>query len=206
MVTFVHKDYQVIDSKTVFQGYFAIEQVVLKHRLFNGGWSNTYQREIFERGDAAAVVLYDPCLEKVVLLEQFRPGAVSSTRSPWMIEVVAGIIEQGETAEGVARREAFEEAGQRIDDLITIGSYFTTPGGSSEKITLYCALVDAKDAGGIFGLEHENEDIRVFTLSLDEVSKGLEQGLFENATALIAMQWLVLNHQKMAKTYNLPKK
>ena len=87
MVTFVHKDYQVIDSKTVFQGYFAIEQVIFKHRLFNGGWSNTYQREIFERGDAAAVVLYDPNLEEVVLLEQFRPGAVSSARShnlcPW---------------------------------------------------------------------------------------------------------------------------
>lgn len=197
MVTFVHKDFQIIESKRAFQGYFAIEQVIFKHRLFKGGWSDAYQREIFERGNASAVILYDPNLQQVVLLEQFRPGALSSTKSPWMIEIVAGIIEEGETAENVAIREAEEEAGQVIDNLIEIGSYFTTPGGSSEKITLYCARVDATDATGIFGLEDENEDIRVFTMTLDEVSKGLEEGLFENATALIAMQYLLLNKQKL---------
>jgi ADP-ribose pyrophosphatase len=197
MVTFVHKDFQIIDTKTVFQGYFSVEQVIFKNRLFKGGWSEAYQREIFERGSASAVILYDPSLEQVVLLEQFRPGALSSTKSPWMIEVVAGIIEEGETPEKVAIREAEEEAGQVIDNLIEIGSYFTTPGGSTEKITLYCARVDASNANGIFGLEDENEDIRVFTMTLDEVSKGLGDGLFENATALIAMQYILLNKQKL---------
>ena len=202
MHTYTHNDYQIIERKRVFQGYFAIDQLTIKHRLFDGQWSNEFKRELFERGDAAAVLLYDPQLQKVVLLEQFRAGALNSDKSPWMIEVVAGIIEQGETAREVVIREAEEEAGQQISELIKIGHYFATPGGSSEKLTLYCARVDASDAAGIFGLEDEDEDIRVFTLTLDEVAKGLDDGIFENATSLIAMQWLLLNHEKLNKTWN----
>ena len=204
MYKFTENDYQIIDKKTVFQGYFAVDKLTLKHRLYDGNWSGSFQREIFERGNAAAVLLYDSLLERVVLQEQFRVGALSSTKSPWMVEVVAGIIEEGETAEGVAIREAKEEAGQTISNLIEIGSYFTTPGGSSEKLTLYCAQVNANNADGIFGLKDENEDIRVFTMSLDEVKRGLEENVFENSTCIIALQWLLLNHHKLnEKWYNL---
>jgi len=197
MQTYGHDDYQIIERKRVFQGYFAVDQLTIKHRLFDGSWSNEFQREIFERGNAAAVLLYDPDLQKVVLLEQFRVGALASEKTPWMYEVVAGIIEQGEVAKAVAIREAEEEAGQQITELIEISNYFATPGGSSEKLALYCARVDATDAEGIFGLENENEDIRVFTMGLDEVRKGLDEGLFENATSLIALQWLLLNCERV---------
>jgi len=195
--TFKHSDCEITNSDRVFQGYFAIDKYTVRHRLFSGGWSNEFQREIFERGNAAAVLLYDPDLRKVILLEQFRMGALASEKSPWMIEVVAGIIEQGETAEEVARRESIEEAGQEIDQMIEIGNVFSTPGGSTEQLILYCARVDASNAGGIFGLEHENEDIRVLTMSLDEVRSGLDDGLFENATSIISLQWLLLNLEKV---------
>lgn len=201
MLTFTHHDYQIVEKKRQFEGYFAVDQLTLKHRLFNGQWSPLFQREIFERGNAAAVLLYDPDLQQVILLEQFRVGAMSSARSPWMIEVVAGIIEDGETPQEVVIREAEEEAGQFITQLFEIGRYFSTPGGSSEKVTLYCARVDSSNAAGIFGLEDENEDIRVFTMGLSEVAKGLEENLFENATCLIAMQWLLLNTDKLAKMW-----
>ena len=197
MTKFTDDDYQIIDKKTVFQGYFAVDKLTLKHRLYNGNWSRSFQREIFERGSAAAVLLYDPLLGRVVLQEQFRIGALSSTKSPWMLEVVAGIIEQGETAESVAIREAKEEAGQVISDLVEICSYFSTPGGSSEKVTLYCAQVDANNADGVFGLEEENEDINVFSLSIEEVKQGLEDNIFENATCIVALQWLLLNQKKL---------
>ncbi|MCP4273307.1 MAG: NUDIX domain-containing protein [Gammaproteobacteria bacterium] len=197
MPTFKRSDCEIINCDRVFQGYFAIDKFTVKHRLFSGGWSNEFQREIFERGNAAAVLLYDPDLQKVILLEQFRMGALASDRSPWMIEVVAGIIEQGETPEEVARRESVEEAGQEIDQIIEIGNIFSTPGGSTEQLFLYCARVDASDADGIFGLEHENEDIRVFTMNLDDVRNGLSEGLFENATSIISLQWLLLNLEKV---------
>jgi len=203
MTSFSDDDYQIIEKKTLFQGYFAIEEFTLKHRLFKGGWSDSFQREIFERGSAAAVLLFDPILQKVVLLEQFRAGALSSEKGPWMIEVVAGIIEQGETPEGVVIREALEEAGQVISDPVEIASYYSTPGGSTEKVTLYCARVDASNADGIFGLQEENEDIRVFTMDLEEVKKGLSQGQFDNSTCLIALQWLILNLEKLNEIWNI---
>jgi len=201
MLTFTHDDYQILDRKRVFQGYFAVDEITLKHRTFDGQWSNRFQRELFERGDAAAVLLYDPILQQVVLLEQFRAGAMNSERSPWMLEIVAGIIDEGETAKEVVIREAYEESGQTITDPIEIGSYFVTPGGSSEKLTLYCARADASNAAGIYGLPDENEDIRVFTMTIDEVEKGLNDGDFENATSLIAMQWLLLNREKLHKIW-----
>lgn len=203
MLTYTHDDYEILDRKRCYQGYFAIDKLTLRHKLFDGSWSAEFQREIFERGSAAAVLLYDPDLQQVVLLEQFRAGALNSDKSPWMIEVVAGIIEPGETPEEVVIREAEEEAGQNINDPVEILSYFSTPGGSSEALTLYCARVDASNAAGIYGLEHENEDIRVFTMSLDEVRQGLDNNLFENATCLIAMQWLLLNRDKLHKIWNI---
>jgi len=201
MLTFTHDDCQIIERKRVFQGYFAVDELTLRHRYFDGQWSKTFQRELFERGDAAAVLLYDPNREEVVLLEQFRTGALNSDKSPWMIEIVAGIIEKGEQAKEVVIREAFEESGQKISDPFEIGSYFVTPGGSSEKLTLYCARADAKNAAGIFGLADENENIRVFTMDLQQVEKGLNTGLFENATSIIALQWLLLNQDKLHKMW-----
>lgn len=198
MSQFNHQDCEVLSKERSFQGYFAIDTYQLKHRLFSGGWSEPFQRELFERGHAAAVVLYDPKREAVVLLEQFRIGALTSDTSPWMIEIVAGIIEEGESPESVAIRESYEEAGQQIDNIQFIGRYFCTPGASSESIYLYCALVDSEKAGGVFGLAHEQEDIRAFTMTLDEVREGLKQGIFENATSIIGMQWLLLNHQDLS--------
>jgi len=199
MQTFKHADCEIKKRDRVFQGYFAVDKLTIRHKLFAGGWSNEFQREVFERGNAAAVLLYDPQLQKVILLEQFRVGALNSETSPWMIEVVAGIIEQDETARDVVIREAEEEAGQEIHELIKIGEVFTTPGGSSEQLVFYCAKADASNANGIFGLEHE--DIRVFTMDLDEIREGLEQGIFENAITIISLQWLLLNLEKVHKIW-----
>jgi len=201
MAQFDHKDFRIVEKIRTFQGYFAIDEYQIEHKLFNGGWSQTFSRELFERGDASAVILFDPEREAVVLLEQFRVGALNSEHSPWMIEIVAGIIEAGETSESVAIREAKEEAGQDIEQLEYIGKYYSTPGGSSESISLFCARVDSSSAGGVFGLEHEQEDIRVFTMTLNEVESGLNRGLIENATTIIAMQWLLLNHQRLKKQW-----
>ena len=185
---------EVRDKTTAFKGYFQIDRYRLRHRKFDGGWTEEMTREIFERGHAAAVLLYDPERDTVVLIEQFRPGAYAAGLDPWHIEVVAGIIEEGETPEAVVRREAVEEAGCTVADLHPIGTFLATPGGSSETTTLFCGRCDSRGLGGIHGLEHEQEDIRVLTLGREEALERLAGGAVVNLPAVAALQWLALNH------------
>lgn len=194
-------DVDVLTCETRFQGYFRIDSYRLRHRQFNGGWSGPMDREIFERGQAVAIVLYDPVKDLLVLIEQFRPGVhaavctgqIDGVDSPWLIEIVAGIIDKGETPETVARREAMEEAGCRVGELTFINRIFASPGGSSETVALYFALIEAPAEGGIHGLDHEHEDIRVLLVSPDEVNRWMDEGRIINGPALVGLQWFRLN-------------
>lgn len=187
----------VMEKITPFQGYFRIDRYTLRHRRHDGGWTGPMTREIFERGHAAGVLLYDPVRDEVTLLEQFRPGALAAGWHPWLIEVVAGIIDDDASPEDVAIREAQEEAGAVISDLVPIYKYLVTPGGSSETMALYCARVDSRSLGGLHGLEEECEDIRVFSVAADEAIGWLESGRILNSCAIIALQWLALNRQRL---------
>lgn len=188
---------EIIEKTTSFQGYFRIDRYTLRHRRHDGGWTAPMTREIFERGHASAVLLYDPVRDEVGLIEQFRPGALAAGWHPWLIEVVAGIIDDGATPEAVAIREAHEEASVTIQDLVPICTYLVTPGGSSESMALYCARVDAGTLGGIHGLEEEGEDIRVFSVPSDEAIDWIASGRVVNSCAIIALQWLALNRQRL---------
>lgn len=193
----VPADVEIEASETVFQGYFRIDRYRLRHRKHDGGWTGPMTREVFERGHAAAVLQYDPRRDEVVLLRQFRIGALAGGKAGWQTEVVAGIIEPGEQPEEVARRESVEESGITVDALIPMYHYLASPGGTSESVRLYCALVDASDVGGIYGLDHENEDIRVDAVAWSEAWEMLEGGTIDNAPAIIAMQWLALNRTRL---------
>ena len=195
-------DLQVLARDRVFDGYFHMDRWRLKHRLFGGGWSAEITRECLERGHAVAVLPYDPVRDEVVLIEQFRVGAAASAPSPnwpsppspWLIETVAGIVEDGEAPEDVAGRETLEESGCRLLDLWPITSYLVTPGCSSETIGLYLGRVDASKAGGIHGLDHEHEDIRVFTLKAEQAFRLVADRTINNGTIIICLQWLQINY------------
>lgn len=187
------KQYDILEKKTVFQGYFRIDRYTVKFEKYKGGWSKPVLREVFKRGVAAAVLLYDPELDQVVLIEQFRIGALKDKRSPWLLEVVAGIIEEGETAADVAKRETLEEAGLPIKKLIPITQYWVSPGGCTETVDLFCAIVDASQAGGVHGLDEEAEDIKVIAMPSDEALNKINTGEICNAPTIIALQWLALN-------------
>ena len=188
---------EIAKREELFLGYFRIDRYHLRHRLFAGGMSAPFMREIFERGHAAAVLPYDPARDEVVLIEQFRPGALAAGFHPWLIEPVAGIIEPGESAESVARREAVEEAGCDIAALVPMHHYLTSPGGTSESCALFCGKVDAARAGGIHGLDDENEDIRVTAVPFAQARAWLDEGRLNNALTIIAIQWLALNREKL---------
>ena len=187
-----------IESHSIcFQGFFRIEKFRLRHELFKGGMSETMSRELFERGQAVAVLPYDPVLDRVVLIEQFRIGALNDPQGPWLTEIVAGMIAEGETVEAVARREAEEEAGCVIGELLPICRFYPSPGGCSESVILFCGRVDASNVGGIYGLAHEHEDIRVFTAGFAEAMEWIESGRINSAAPIMALQWLALNKGKV---------
>ena len=195
------KDVDILEKTEAFKGYFRVDRYRLRHRLFSGGWSPEITREVFERGHAAAVLPYDPARDAVVLIEQFRIGAYAADHKPWLLEVVAGIIEGGEPPEEVVRREAVEEAGCTITDLVPIATYLVSPGGTSESISIFCGRVDSKGLGGIHGLASEHEDIRVIVMPFAEAEDRLRAGQIDNATALISLQWLALNRERLREIW-----
>ena len=163
---------------------------MLSNQLFNGSWSPVYTREVFERGHAAAVLLIDSKREEVVFVEQFRPGAIETETNPWLVELVAGMIEEDETPEAVVYREAIEESGSEILKLRKICEYLVSPGGTTERIWLYVAEINSRKIADYAGLDDENEDIRVHCITMKEAFKWLENGQINNAMTLIAVQWL----------------
>ncbi len=199
------KDVEVLEKTTPFRGYFRLDHYRLKHRLFEGGWSGEMSREVFERGHAVSVLPYDPDLDRVVLIEQFRPGAYASLSSgwfddgasPWLVECVAGIIEKGESPEDVARREMVEETGLEITDIQPIHHYLVSPGGSSESVFSFCGRVDATNAEGIFGITDEHENIRVFSVPTDDAFGLMDRGRIYNAMTIISLQWLAANRERV---------
>jgi ADP-ribose pyrophosphatase len=193
--------WNIVNHEIVFQGYFRMEKYTLNHELFAGGESGDFQREIFERGSAVAVLPYDPQRDEVVLIDQFRAGAIGSIDPPWLKEVVAGIIEPGESQREVAERETMEEAGCQILDLEKISQYFVSPGGTTEQCVLFCGRVDSEGVGGIFGLEHEFEDIRTEAVSLEKARAWLEDGTINSAASIIALQWLLLNRDRLRRKW-----
>lgn len=201
MQTFTSKDVEILDQQTVYRGYFSVEKYQLRHRLFSGNWSPSITREVFERGHAAAALLFDPILNKIVLIEQFRIGVLNKNDNPWLLELVAGIIDAGENPTQVTIRETQEEAGLITQELIPICKYWVSPGASTETITLFCARVDAGNAGGIHGLTEENEDIRVHIVDIKDAYQLVADGKVRDASTIIALQWLQLHEQEIRKQW-----
>lgn len=195
-------DYEIIQREVLYEGFLSMVRYHLRIKLFNGNWSNTMTREVMERTSAVGVLLYDPILDQVVFIEQFRPGAIKDPH-PWLIEVVAGVLEVKEAPTDVAIREADEEAGCEILDLYPICEYFVSPGGSNEYLWLYCGRIDASNAGGIHGLKEENEDIRTLTLPADEAFILLREGRIKTSPAIISLQWLQLNREWLKQLWQI---
>ncbi|WP_148243434.1 ADP-ribose diphosphatase [Enterobacter asburiae] len=196
-VTFAKNDVEIIARETLYSGFFSMDLYRFRHRLFNGEMSGEIRREIFERGHAAVLLPFDPVRDEVVLVEQIRIAAYDVSESPWLLEMVAGMIEEGESVEDVARREALEEAGLVVGRTKPVLSYLASPGGTSERLSIMVGEVDATTAEGIHGLADENEDIRVHVVSREQAYQWVEEGLIDNAASVIALQWLQLHYQTL---------
>jgi ADP-ribose pyrophosphatase len=194
---------EILDRKTVYKGFFRVDLYHLRHRLHAGGWSVPLSREVFERGRTVGVLLYDPQEDAIVLVEQFRLPAHLAGFSAWQLEIVAGIVDHaGESETAVAHREAQEEAGVAIiGDLVPVHRYLPSPGGSTERVDLFCGRVDARTANGIHGLAAEHEDIKVVVKSYREAMKLLRANRIENGPTVLALHWLAANRAKLRRRW-----
>ena len=195
--SFDRDDVEVLKRETVYQGFYRLDRYELRHRLFAGGFGAAIDREVLERGDAVAVLPYDPVRDEVVMIEQFRIGGYVNGEAAWMLEIPAGAVDDGEHAEAAARREALEEASLHLSQLWPVLRYYSSPGTLSERIIVYCAPVDASGAGGVHGLDDENEDIRVVVVPFADAMAAIDDGRIVASPAVIALQWLALNRDRL---------
>ncbi len=194
-------DVEILSVEPCHRGFFSLDRYRLRHRRFDGTWSDAFNREMFQPPGAVAVLPYDPARDRLVLVEQFRLGAHLTGRPAWLIEVVGGMAEPGRTAEQVAHSEVAEEAGLTVLDLAPVAAFLPSPGTSTERIEMFCARVDSAGAGGVHGLAEEHENIRVRIVPAGEVPALLESGRIENAYTLIALQWFLLNRDRLSRLW-----
>lgn len=193
---------EFIERTTLSDGFFPLILCTVRHSLFAGGMSRPFSREVLQRDPVAAVLPYDPVRDTVVLLEQFRAGKMlAGAADPWMVEIVAGIIEEGESAEDMARREAQEEANCEILALERLPGFYPSAGGCSEYVHMFCGKVDSEGLGGIHGLDHEDEDIRVWVEPADRALERLERGELDNAITIVALQWLAVHRERLQEAW-----
>jgi len=197
-----HPDVEIAGSQTVSARYLRIDTLRFRHRLFSGEWSAERNYDVLRRGQAVAIVLYDPDHDRVVLIEQFRLPALLAGSSPWQLEAAAGLIDTDETPQAVAVRETREETGLAvIGEPIPIQHYLSSAGNSDEGIFLFCGRVDSTAAAGVHGLPEEHEDIRVVVKTLAEVEVLLDTGAIESGHSLIGLYWLLRHRDRLRRLW-----
>jgi ADP-ribose pyrophosphatase len=192
-LTFGAQDVRILDDQTVWSGHYAMRRVTLQHKRFAGGWSDPVVRELFERGDAVAVLPYDPVTDSLVMIEQFRPGAMRNDDSPWMLELIAGVVEAGESDLEVAHREAMEEAACVLSELVPIATVFPSAGACTEQVRVFCGRVSSASIGGLHGVADEDEDILVHSIARMDALQMVRDDRIPNGHTLIALQWLQIH-------------
>ncbi|MCC4309924.1 NUDIX domain-containing protein [Alcanivorax marinus] len=199
---FTAEDVEILERETPFQGFFRVERLTLRHRHYQGGWGAPVKRELFVRPPAAAVLPYDPVRGEILLVEQFRVGALEWRDTPWCLELVAGLADKdGEPVADLVRREALEEAGVEIGELRPVAHYMPSPGGSNERLQVFVGRADLSGAGGIHGVAEEGEDIRVVVQPVSAIEALLQSGRVDNAASLITLQWLLLNREALDREW-----
>ena len=184
------RQWNIKSREVVYSGFYQMDTISFQHDLHGGGSTDVVERELFVRGNVVGLIVYDPASDCTVLLEQFRIGAMHQRPDPWLMEIIAGMIDTDETPVQVAIREAKEEAGLVLTDVRLAMHYLASPGASTEEVFLYYAETDLSGAGGHYGLPDEDEDIRVSVVQAEEAFTMMDKRIVKNALSIIGLQWL----------------
>ena len=202
--SFSAEDVTIHSRKRLFQGFFAIDGYELSYRTFSGGRTPLLSRELFTRDkNAVGVLAWDRKTDEVALIEQFRPGALKDEKSPWLIEMAGGLIDDGESEIEAALREVYEETGLEIkeSDLYRISSVYSSPGGMSERVTIFVANTSLEHLPSHGGESCEDEDIRIFRVKSDEAYENVKNGNIRAAIAMIAIMALKLEKAEIERFF-----
>ena len=186
--------YKIINKKNLYSGFFGLNKYEFVHEKHNGDWTDIVEREIFSGAHVSTLLPYDPIKKEIVLIKQFRAGNLSRYDGDYLYEIVAGIIDKGESAEQTAKRECLEETGCEVEKIIPIQGYFPSPGSTEEYYDLFLGEIKTFEGERIMGLEKENEDILVKSFKIDEVKKMLKEKKIKNGLTLVALQWFFLDY------------
>lgn len=189
--------FRILARDRVHDGFYRLDVLTVSHERFLGGWTRPLRRELLVQRPAVAVLPYDPTRDLVVLVEQFRTGCVDQPGEPWLIEAVAGLVEQGEAPPDVAAREVREETGLAICRSEFVCRYHASPGGTSEQVDVFVAEVDAGVGAGVFGVAHEDEDIRTLVVPALEAFAMVADGRIIAANSVIPLLWLQLHRDRL---------
>lgn len=173
-------------KRRVYDGFFKLDEVTVSHERFDGSMSSDKPLLVFERGDAVAALIFNRGKGRIILVEQFKAPTMDKSHG-WITEVMAGMIRPGESAGDAVVREALEETGYRIRDPELVAKFFSSPGGSSERIFLYYAVVTEADkvaSGG--GNRAEGEDIRLLEMTPEDLFDQLQTGAVDDPKLIIA--------------------
>ena len=193
---------EVLERRRVHDGFFRLDLIRLRHERFDGGWSPPLRRELLVQRPAVVALPYEPEQDLVVLIEQFRTGCVDDPGEPWLVEAPAGLVEDGEAPEAVARREVREETGLVVGRLAFACRYHASPGGTTERVHVFVAEVTAAgEGGGTFGVAREHEDIRTHVVPAEEAFRMAEDGRVVTANGLIPLLWLRLHRERLRREW-----
>jgi ADP-ribose pyrophosphatase len=204
-----HADTEIESVDTVWKGRFPLQVVRFRHRRFDGAMSELRTWELWRRGNAAAVLPYDPVTDSVVVIEQFRLPAQAAGLPPVLVELAAGLADGNELPEQIIRREAQEEMGLHVERLEKIGDFLLTPGGCDENCSLFAGEVrlgevPADGVLGTHGLDSEHEDIRVRVLPAREAIANAVAGRYPNSVAALGLMWLGNRHDWLRTLWSSP--
>lgn len=181
----------------MYKGWGTLTEYVFRYRRFDGEVSEI-SREVYDRGHAAGVLLYNPVDDKVILVRQFRPPALVNGHNPYILEAVAGLLD-GEMPEVCARREALEEAGVVVVELEFVSAAYALCSAVTEVLFMYIGTYDERDRRSGGGLAHEGEDIQVVELKLDDAYKMVLSGEIVDMKTIILLQALMLKRVGLGK-------
>ncbi|MBK5932849.1 nudix-type nucleoside diphosphatase (YffH/AdpP family) [Rhodovulum imhoffii] len=192
-------DVEILARRFAYENFYAVEEYDLRHRRFDGAMSAPINRAAFVTADVATVLPYDRVRDRVLLIEQFRIGPVArGDGQAWSLEVIAGLVDAGETPHDAARREAREEAGLEVGRLHRIHGYYPSPGANAEYMYSFLAEADLPEsAAGLGGVLSEGEDIRAHVLPFDAIAPLMDSGEIENAPLVISLMWLARHRERL---------
>ena len=190
-------------KRSVYKGFFSVEEHDLTYQKFNNEQSNVVTRSTLVSSDAVIVLPYDPINDRILLIEQFRAGPyVKGDENPWVLEPIAGLIDEGETPESAGIREAQEEAHLEIKRLELVARSYPSPGISTEFFHQYIGIVELLDSSDLIaGLSSENEDIRSHIFEYEQFFEMIERGKVNVGPLILLGLWLSKNRTRLRKKY-----